>query len=155
MCRLEFKMPLLPAKKQKTPAWIREIQVHKLWTKVYSQKGLTAMHFFSSYLGFCPKHSCHTALAKLCDSWLSKINNSQVVGAVFLDLKKAFNLADHGILLAKTSAYAAKSPPVSFFRSSQCIYVNSEYSSEGIVHYRVPKGSVFGLLFCLFISVSK
>ena len=30
-------------KKQKTLACIREIQVHKLWTKVYSQKELTAM----------------------------------------------------------------------------------------------------------------
>ena len=37
-------MLLPPAKKQKTPACIREIQGHRLWTKVYSQKGLTAMH---------------------------------------------------------------------------------------------------------------
>ena len=36
-------MLLLPVKKQKTLACIREIQVHKLWTKVYCQKGLTAM----------------------------------------------------------------------------------------------------------------
>ena len=36
---LEFKM-LLPPVKNKRP-W--EIQVHKHWTKVYSQKGLTAM----------------------------------------------------------------------------------------------------------------
>ena len=42
-CGLEFKMLLPPAKKQKTPACIREIQVHKFWTKVYSQQGLTAM----------------------------------------------------------------------------------------------------------------
>ena len=35
-------MPLLPAKNQKTLACIREIQVHRLRTKVYSQKGLTA-----------------------------------------------------------------------------------------------------------------
>ena len=46
-CQLEFKMPLPPAKKQKSPACIREIQVHKLWTKVYSQKGLTAMECWS------------------------------------------------------------------------------------------------------------
>ena len=37
-------MPLPPAKKQKTLACIRQIQVHKLWTKVYSQKGLTAVY---------------------------------------------------------------------------------------------------------------
>ena len=38
-------MLLPPAKKlqQQKTACIREIQVHKLWTKVYSQKGLTAM----------------------------------------------------------------------------------------------------------------
>ena len=44
MFRLGFKMPLVPAKKQKIPACIREIQVHKLWTKVNSKQGLTAMH---------------------------------------------------------------------------------------------------------------
>ena len=38
-------MPLSPAKMQKTPACIRETQVHKLGTKVYSQNGLTATHF--------------------------------------------------------------------------------------------------------------
>ena len=37
-CWLEFKMLLPPVKKQKTRACVREIQVHKLWTNVYSQK---------------------------------------------------------------------------------------------------------------------
>ena len=31
-----------------------------------------------SQSGFRPQHSCHTALAKLCDNWLSAINNSEV-----------------------------------------------------------------------------
>ena len=44
-CWLEFKMLLPPVTKQKTPAYIREIQVYKCWTKVYSRKGLTAMVF--------------------------------------------------------------------------------------------------------------
>ena len=48
ICQLEFKMLLPPAKKQKTPACLREIQVHKLWTKVYSKKGLTAMQNLDS-----------------------------------------------------------------------------------------------------------
>ena len=38
-------MLLLPVKKQKTPACIREIQVHRLWTKVYSPRGLTSVSF--------------------------------------------------------------------------------------------------------------
>ena len=43
-----------------------------------------------SQSGFRPQHSRLTALAKLCNNWLSAINNSEVVGAVFLDLKKSF-----------------------------------------------------------------
>ena len=28
--------------------------------------------------GFCPDHSCHTALTRLCDGWLSAINSSEI-----------------------------------------------------------------------------
>ena len=42
--------------KIKTPAGIREIQVHKLWTKVYSQKGLTAMGI-TQILSWCLSYS--------------------------------------------------------------------------------------------------
>ena len=38
--------------------------------------------------GFRPDHSCHTALMRLCDGWLSAINGSEIVGTVFLDFKK-------------------------------------------------------------------
>ena len=42
--------------------------------------------------GFCRKHSCNTALARLTDSWLSAINRSDLSGDVFLDFKKTFDL---------------------------------------------------------------
>ena len=42
MCQLELKTPLLPPKEQDSGLH-KGIQVHKLWTKVYYQKGLTAM----------------------------------------------------------------------------------------------------------------
>ena len=50
-------MLLPPVQKQKILASIREIQVNKLWTKVYSQKGLTAMQYIyfhhMSYINLC------------------------------------------------------------------------------------------------------
>ena len=110
-----------------------------------------------SQSGFRPQHSYHTALAKLCDNWLSAINNSEVVGAIFLDLKKAFGLVNHNILLKKLSLYTANSPFVSLLKSylelrPQSVYVNGEYSNEGIVCCGIPQGSILGLLvFSLYI----
>ena len=79
-------------------------------------------------------------------------------GAVFLDLKKAFDFVDHIILLKKLSLYTTNSPFVSLFKSylelrSQSVYVKGEYSNEGIVRCGIPQGSILGpLLFSIFIS---
>ena len=60
---------------------------------------LLEKHPFQS--GFRRQRSCHTALIRLCDTWLSAVNKTQVAGAVFLDLKRAFDLVDHSIRLRK------------------------------------------------------
>ena len=78
-----------------------------------------------------------------------------VVGAVFLDLKKAFDLVSHNILIKKPSSYTANSPSVAFFTSylelsPQIVYINGEYSTEGIIRYGIPKF----LFLALFFSVS-
>ena len=52
-------------------------------------------HFHS---GFRSQNSCHTALSALCDMWLSAIDRLELVGAVFLDFKTAFDVVDHTIL---------------------------------------------------------
>ena len=56
-CQLKFKVLLPPAKKQKTLACIRERQVHKLLTKVYSQKEVTAM---KEYIIIILRAACKT-----------------------------------------------------------------------------------------------
>ena len=124
-----------------------ERHIHKYLLNFLTEHNLLCQ----SQSGFRPQHSCHTALAKLCDNWLSAINNSEVVGAVFLDPKKAFDLVTHNVLLKKLSLYTANSPFVTLFKSdlelrSQSVYVNGEYSNEGIVRCGIPEGSILGPL---------
>ena len=94
---------------------------------------------------FRPEHSCHTALTELFDNWNTAINNTEVAGAVFLDLKKAFDLVNHNILIKKLSLYTAKLTlhQSRFFKSylklrPQIVYIDGEYSTEGIIRYGIP-----------------
>ena len=66
-----------------------------------------------SQSGFRQKHSCQTALIKLIDNWMECFDNGDMVGALFLDFRKAFDLVDHSILIKTLSLYK-----FSFFSSS-------------------------------------
>ena len=55
--------------------------------------------------GFKPKHSCQTALVKLINDWMKCIDKGDLVGALFIDFRKAFDLVDHAILLNKLALY--------------------------------------------------
>ena len=116
----------------------------------------TLLHHLQS--GFRSRHSCHTALSALYDMRLSAIDRSEIVGAVFLDFKKAFDVADHTILLQKLKAYLNNPFVIPFFHSylsdrSQYVCVNSKLSAVGAIQTGVSQGSILGpLLFCIFIN---
>ena len=107
--------------------------------------------------GFCRKHSCNTALARLTDSWLSAINRSDLSGDVFLDLKRTFDLFLSNNRTLK-ALYLRSSTALPFFCSYlnnrvQRVFICSSYSSEGTIKYGVPQGSVLGpVLFCIYVN---
>ena len=82
-------------------------------------------------------------------------------GLVFLDIKKAFDLVDHDILLKKLAIYLKKTKPscsLPFLKSSlrnktRCVLLHGSFSSKESPNYGVAQGSVMGPIhFSLFIN---
>ena len=94
----------------------------------------------------------------MCGSWLSAINDLKLVGAVFLDIKKAFEMVDHDLLISKIRQYTRCNATVNLLASfvtnrTQKLYINGQYSREGHLRCGVPQGSILGpLFFGIFIN---
>ena len=60
-------------------------------------------------------HSTALALVKSVDHWLMSIDNGKTNFVVFLDIKKAFDMVNHEMLLQKLSCYGIKDQELMFF----------------------------------------
>ena len=80
------------------------------------------------------------------------------MGTLFLDLRKAFDVVDHTILIEKLAAYKLSNSSLQWFKSyikgRRQAVPNGKGLSEFItVNAGVPQGSILGpILFLLFIN---
>ena len=80
------------------------------------------------------------------------------VGAVFLDLKKAFDIVCHPILINKLQSFGVGGLELDWFTSylsnrKQITKVGTATSDMASVNFGVPQGSILGpLLFTLYIN---
>ena len=111
-----------------------------------------------SQYGFRRNRSTYMSLIDLYDRISLAIDKREFSIGVFIDLSKAFDTLDHGILLRKLEHYGIRGVALHWFNSylsnrKQCVTLNGATSSIQNIIYGVPQGSILGpLLFILYIN---
>lgn len=108
--------------------------------------------------GFRANHSTETACCYFIEVIKSSLDKGGVVGAIFLDLRKAFDTVNHSVLLSKLSTFKLSVDVLNWIQSyllgrSQCVRINDKTSSLKACVLGVPQGSILGpLLFSAYIN---
>ena len=109
--------------------------------------------------GFRKCHSTQTATIDVTDFILSNMDKGNLTGAVFIDLKKAFDTVDIETLLFKLQCLGINNTfKLLWFRNylksrNQCVQHKTELSEKLTISCGVPQGSILGpILFTVYIN---
>ena len=103
-------------------------------------------------------YSSQHVLLKLTEEWRKHLDRNQIVGAVLMDLSKAFDCIPHDLLIAKLAAYGFEKKTLKFFLSylkgrKQSVNIKGKLSSFMDILAGVPQGSILGpVIFNIFIN---
>lgn len=111
--------------------------------------------------GFRRGYSCESALNLVIMKWRAEIDKGNIVVAVFLDLKRAFETIDRKRLLEEMEKLGIKGRELEWFRSylserTQCTKINGVISEKASCDIVLPQGSkLAAILFSLYINDIK
>jgi hypothetical protein len=113
---------------------------------------------YAHQYGFLPKRSTEQNLLQIVNYIAEAINDNHYCIGVFLDLKKAFDVCSHEILLKKLKKMGINGIAHSWFSSylqgrSQCVDIEGNFSEFLDLDISVIQGSTLGpLLFLCYIN---
>ena len=123
------------------------------------QLGQYFINIFHELLcAFRKKYSCQSTLANMIEDWKESLDKNNVIGALFMDLSKAFDSLPHGLLIAKFRAYGLSLSACDLLSSylsnrHQRVKIKGSRSEWRELKKGVPQGSILGpLLFNVFVN---
>jgi len=126
-------------------------------TKLYNHLDINKL-IYKFQFGFQKNLSTESNLLHLTNYITKSINDGKFCIGIFLDLRKAFDVVNHEILLKKLSYLGIKDTELNWFASylsnrMQCTDINGNLSTFKSILISVMQGSVLGpLLFLCFIN---
>lgn len=119
-----------------------------------AQNNILHLNQFGFQIGKNTEHN----LLKVLNCIVDSLNKNEYCIGIFLDLKKAFDVCDHTILLKKMYHYGIRGTSLDWFRSyltdrTQVVDINGVQSGERDIDISVMQGSILGpTLFLIYIN---